>query len=113
MAKAVQHGNLAADVQTGAASGHCGEATLILEMWTMRPRRRCSQLAAAPRPGAVAAAMFVSVSTDFGLPRAVMQLLHRMAAAAADTLPCVLLAAKDDLFEVIPCMSLVCGWRRF
>ena len=55
---------------------------------------------AAPGPGALAAAdvaLFAFDSTDLGSLRAAMQLLHRTATAAADALPCVLLAAKDDL----------------
>lgn len=43
------------------------------------------------------AALFVFDSSDVGSLHAAMQLLQRTAAEAGDALPCVLLAAKDDL----------------
>ncbi|CAL8465634.1 g5170 [Coccomyxa elongata] len=97
--------NLTAVVQTGAASGDREgvdepEATLILREMDDAAAEALLATPAAPGPRALAAAdaaLFVFDSTDLGSLRAAMQLLHRTAAAAADALPCVLLAAKDDL----------------
>lgn len=55
---------------------------------------------AAPGPAALMAAdlaVFVFDSTDVASLRAAMQLLQRAATAAGDALPCLLVAAKDDL----------------
>ncbi|EIE18377.1 hypothetical protein COCSUDRAFT_38657 [Coccomyxa subellipsoidea C-169] len=43
------------------------------------------------------AALFIFDCSNLNSLRTAMQLLHRTAAAAGDALPCVLLAAKDDL----------------
>ncbi|BDA51482.1 mitochondrial Rho GTPase 2 [Coccomyxa sp. Obi] len=101
----LRHCNLTAVVQTGAASGDPEgggelEATLILREVDDAAAEALLSAPAAAGPSALAAAdaaLFVFDSTDLGSLRVAMQLLHRTAAAAADALPCVLLAAKDDL----------------
>lgn len=76
--------------------GAAKEATLILRELDAAEAERLDSTGAAEL-AACDLAVFVFDSTDAGSFGDAMRLLHRVTRAANDTLPCVLVAAKEDL----------------
>jgi hypothetical protein len=84
-------------------------ATLILRELDAAATERLADGGAATELAASDLAVFVFDSTDAGSLGEAMQMLHEVTCAAADTLPCVLVAAKENLgMSPVSHLALTC-----